>query len=296
MSEDPGAGWHPDPTGGFQVRYHDGTRWTEHVSTDGKQATSPMSGGPPPPPPGAPGGRSTPPPQTGIPARSTPPSPTPTPTPKKRNTWKWVAGAIVVLVIIGAATSGSEDSSTSTNSASSSASAPRAASADVGSGNKKAADASGGCGTKASSDCTPHLPPDGMVRVDALLWSVRSATVKSAIGDQTYGLGAKANGKFLVVKIAVHSDKNESVTLTDDSIKLEVDGNTYDSDLDGTVAAAGTKDDPFFVKSIGPDSDNKGTVVFDVPESVLSKKIEVRFNELGFGDGHGYIRLPDVSE
>ena len=29
------VGWHPDPTGRFQARYHDGADWTEHVSDGG---------------------------------------------------------------------------------------------------------------------------------------------------------------------------------------------------------------------------------------------------------------------
>jgi uncharacterized protein YxjI len=30
-------GWHPDPSRRFELRYWDGTRWTEHVSTAGRQ-------------------------------------------------------------------------------------------------------------------------------------------------------------------------------------------------------------------------------------------------------------------
>ena len=33
------AGWHPDPFGRFDLRYWDGARWTEHVSTGGAQGT-----------------------------------------------------------------------------------------------------------------------------------------------------------------------------------------------------------------------------------------------------------------
>lgn len=31
------AGWHPDPHKAFELRYWDGTTWTEHVSTNGSQ-------------------------------------------------------------------------------------------------------------------------------------------------------------------------------------------------------------------------------------------------------------------
>jgi hypothetical protein len=54
-------------------------------------------------------------------------------------------------------------------------------------------------------------------------------------------------------------------------------------------------DQPFFLDTVGPDSDRNGTVVFDVPKSKLGSKMEVRFGELGFGETHGYIRLPSLS-
>lgn len=42
------ADWHPDPTGRHELRYWDGSQWTEHVVDKGVQSTSPMdSGGPP---------------------------------------------------------------------------------------------------------------------------------------------------------------------------------------------------------------------------------------------------------
>jgi hypothetical protein len=36
------AGWHPDPTRRFEHRYWDGSRWTEHVSTEGTATTNPL--------------------------------------------------------------------------------------------------------------------------------------------------------------------------------------------------------------------------------------------------------------
>jgi hypothetical protein len=41
------AGWNTDPTGRFQLRYWDGTAWTDHVSTNGVQQTDPVAGGAP---------------------------------------------------------------------------------------------------------------------------------------------------------------------------------------------------------------------------------------------------------
>lgn len=36
------AAWHPDPTGRHELRYWDGAQWTDHVSDQGVQATSPL--------------------------------------------------------------------------------------------------------------------------------------------------------------------------------------------------------------------------------------------------------------
>lgn len=207
--------------------------------------------------------------------------------PEKKKHWcRWVAAGLVVLVIVAAAVSPSEDSK------------------DSGSGDSASTESSGSsepakrnaesCGTKASDDCTPRVGPNGSVRVDALTWRLESARTATELGDQTYGLGEKANGVFVIVKLKVTSDHDESVTLTDSVVKLETEGTTYESDNDGTMAAIGTGEDPFLFESLGPDSTTTGTVVFDLPESKLSQKLELRFGELGFGETHGYIRLPKL--
>ena len=36
------AAWHPDPTGRHELRYWDGSQWTDHVSDSGVQSTSPL--------------------------------------------------------------------------------------------------------------------------------------------------------------------------------------------------------------------------------------------------------------
>jgi TIR domain/Protein of unknown function (DUF2510) len=46
VSADPDAhaGWYPDPSRRFELRYWDGSHWTEHVSTGGRQAADPPVG------------------------------------------------------------------------------------------------------------------------------------------------------------------------------------------------------------------------------------------------------------
>lgn len=38
-----GEGWHPDPTGRHQYRYHDGSSWTDHVADGGQRALDPFT-------------------------------------------------------------------------------------------------------------------------------------------------------------------------------------------------------------------------------------------------------------
>lgn len=186
----------------------------------------------------------------------------------------------VLLVIISAAASGGGGSNSDKNNA---VPAP---------GNAKSADDKG-CGAKATNDCTPERTFSQRVKVDALNWNIDSVRTSKTLGDQTFGLGEKADGTFVIVKLGVVSDKNKSVTLTDDVVKLKTpNGNTYDADSDGTIAAIGNNENPFLFEDIGPDSRLHGTVVFDVPDTVLASGGKLRFGELGFGSTKGYIDLP----
>lgn len=57
----PPAGWHADPLGRFELRYHNGTTWTADVSTSGDRFVDPLgtTAGPSPPEGTAPSGRAT---------------------------------------------------------------------------------------------------------------------------------------------------------------------------------------------------------------------------------------------
>ena len=150
------------------------------------------------------------------------------------------------------------------------------------------------CGFKATDDCTPSVSSDGKVRVDALTWRVKNVRTAKELGDQEYGLGEKADGTFVIVTLSVHSDKDESATLSSEVVQLEGKGTKYDADSEGTIAAVGAGEDPLFLEDLGPDQTTTSKVVFDVPRKVLGQSPKLRFNELGFGETHAYIDLPDV--
>jgi hypothetical protein len=149
---------------------------------------------------------------------------------------------------------------------------------------------------EASDANTPHMTAKESVKVDGVIYRIKSARTATKLGGEY--TSAEADGVFLVVKLTANSVRKESSTLNDDSIGLEAGGKTYKPDTEGTTAlqlSGGSKsDEPFFLRDINPDTTSSGSVVYDVPKSLLSKKVEVRFNELGFGTTHGYIRLPKL--
>jgi hypothetical protein len=161
------------------------------------------------------------------------------------------------------------------------------------SGSGESAKRDDSCGTTATDDCTPHVRPNGTVRVDALLWRITGAQKAARLGDTRIGVRESPEGVFIVVNLRVTSKKSEPARIADEAIQLEApNGNTYKADLDGTVAAIGQGQDPLFVEDIGPGATLRSEVVFDVPKSVANRKLEVRFGELGRGSTHGYIQLP----
>lgn len=278
-TEPPGSGehpaaWYPDPNKPQQLRWWDGSKWTEHVHA--QQA-----------PPG---------PQAAS-APAHPPS-TAGAAPRQKKAWykrTWVlitSGIIALIIIISAASGGGDDGAgTQGNDGAPEQSAPAKEVTPQGTPGKP---------NEATGENTPHVGANEKVTVDGLVYSVRSAKTTEQLGDPSIGTGAKADGVFVVARLRVHSTKGETATLSDDTIKLEVpDGPTYSADSEGSTAAllsggGGQSQEPFFLRDLQPDTTAAGLIVFDVPPSVLNKKPELRFNELGFGETHAYIRLPSL--
>jgi hypothetical protein len=268
-------GWYPDPEGPGQ-RYFDGEQWTEHRS--GVQQLPP-----------------TPPPVVGPRYAQARP-------PKKSNAWKWILGGFGALIVIAAIASGGSSTSTDENGTDSGSSGSKSASNNSGSKKSKKAEQKANANedpakpNNASDDYTPHVGASGQVTVDGIVYSVSSVEQRKSIGDSSIGLDEKASGTYLVVNLNAHSTKGQTETLTDETFKVAYDGGPeYSADTDGTVAltmeGGSGSEEPFFLTDIQPDSDEKGAIVFDVPDAALGKKLELRVNELGFGSTHGFIRL-----
>jgi hypothetical protein len=273
------GGWYPDPEGSGRLRFWDKKRWTDEFRDAPGGAKTSSSG--PAEPSGSGGSGSAPEP------------------PKKRGQWgpapwwAWLLAGFVALVIISAIAGGDESSNDNGSNDTATKAAQQVTPEQTTASEQATTQAS--CGTEATDDCTPDVGSNGSVRVDALIWKVTGARTATTLGDTQYGLGAKADGTFVVVDIQVQSDKNESATLTE-PFQLDIGGNTYDPDDEGTVAAIGAGDEPLFIEDVGPDATVSGPVVFDVPTDVLNKSAQpkMRFNELGFGTSHAYIALPPL--
>ena len=150
-------------------------------------------------------------------------------------------------------------------------------------------------GKNATEGNTPSVGPHGSVEVDTVRWSLRHASTAKTIGDQEYGLGAKANGIFVVVDLTAKNNKTESVTLTSEAVSLVAGDKTYSADSNAEIALSGSGANTFLLEDLGPGVSLKGSTAFDVAPSVLHQHPQLRFNELGFGSTHGYIRLPQLS-
>jgi hypothetical protein len=286
-SQGPPPGWYPDPHHGGQQRYWNGTGWTEHTS--GVQQMPPQG----PPPTGAPYGG--PPPVVG---------PGQQPPRKQSNTGKWVAGGVgafvVIAVIANASGTSTDDGGDKGNNgpktAQTSKSQNKKKSASKKKTAKKKANEDPEKPNNATDDYTPHVGANAQVTVDGIVYSVESVRQAKSIGDATIGTDEQASGTYVIADISAHSTKGESATLTDETFKVTYKGGPeYSADTDGTVALQLSGDnggsDPFFLTDIQPDGDERGKVVFDVPDAAIGKKLELRVNELGFGSTHGFVRL-----
>lgn len=190
---------------------------------------------------------------------------------------------VAILVVVGAATGGGESDKSGGSS-----DAPKAATSST--------DEDAGDPTENASDSnTPSVGPHGSVEVDTLRWRLGGARATKAIGNQQYGLGATANGIFVVVELSVKNNKSDSVTLTPETVSLVAGDKTYSSDSNAETALIGTGAKTFLLEDLGPGVTLTGKAAFDVAPEVLHQHPQLRFNELGYGSTHGYIALPVLS-
>jgi hypothetical protein len=96
------------------------------------------------------------------------------------------------------------------------------------------------------------------VEVDTLRWRLNRAQAAKSIGDQQYGLGAEANGVFVIIELSVKNNKSGSVTLTSEVASLVAGDKTYSTDSNAETALIGSGDKTFLLDRIQPESTGLG--------------------------------------
>jgi len=256
-SPPPGPGWYPDPRKPTRDRYWDGSEWTDQTRKGKNSGIRAVYG--------------------------------------RLPRWAQFAIPIVILLIVVGAAAGGGESDDSSNASDKDTAATSHAAAKTTTAEATEPDDGNDPSENASDSNTPSVGPHGSVEVDTLRWRLRNAEATNTIGNQQYGLGAKANGIYVVVELSVKNNKSESVTLTSENVSLVAGDKTYSTDSSAETALIGDGAKTFFFEDLGPGVTLTGQTAFDVAPAILKQHPQLRFNELGFGSTHGYIALPPLS-
>lgn len=187
--------------------------------------------------------------------------------------------AIVAIVIIAASTSGGGGSSNG----------PKVVS-DNGPSMSPSAKASSGSSKGAVGTQDNPAKIGQTVELAGTRYTVKKARTAKTLGDQQYGMGAKANGIFVVVTLKIENMKTETKTFTDSAAKFVApNGATYSTDSNGTMASITGNQQPLLFADMQPNLPRTGLLVFDVPPSTLKGGL-LKLSDL-FGQGDAYINL-----
>lgn len=117
-------------------------------------------------------------------------------------------------------------------------------------------------------------------------YQVTSAKTASTVGDDEF-TRARANGKFIVVKLKLTNRKDEPATIVEDAIRV-IGGNdkSYSTSSDALMAYP---DQTFILEEIQPDVTKSATLVYDVPKSAVDGA-QLQVEDL-FSDAKGRVKL-----
>jgi hypothetical protein len=200
---------------------------------------------------------------------------------RRRTAAAWLV-VLVFIVLVGASGCGETENSSSSGSSA----GAKPASGPGSSGNEP--------NKNASESNTPSVGPRESVEVDDLRWNLLHAEKTSTIGEASSGLGATANGIFVVVTLHVTNKKHSTATMTSDIVTLLANKKEYKTSSSADTALLGQGGKTFLIQELGPEVSLAGKAAFDVPPQILNESPQLRFNELGFGSTHGYIALPPL--
>ena len=110
------------------------------------------------------------------------------------------------------------------------------------------------------------------VKVGDVVFKVHGVTKTSNVGGE---FGENAQGTFLVIDVSVTNKGKKAITTDASFFKLKAEGKTYEADDTATTFA--NNDADFFLARVNPGIENRGKVVFDVPDE-LSKATNLKLN------------------
>jgi hypothetical protein len=184
----------------------------------------------------------------------------------KKKRWVLSLGPVLLVVAIAVASSLTTSGNSASNSgeASSQTTGENAGGGDTGK--------SGGVGEELTNAGTTY--------------EVTRVTTATTIGDPELG-GARADGKFVIVSLALTNNKDETKTFTEGSAHIETaDGKKYETS-DKTVLAFG--EESLLLKDIQPELTAKGKLAFDLPPNKINGA-KLVIEDL-FGDGEIKVDL-----
>ena len=125
------------------------------------------------------------------------------------------------------------------------------------------------------------------LKVDDVVFRVTHKEVTDSVGGE---YGAKSQGKYLVLDVQVKNEKDKAITIDSSFFKILADGKEYDPDTEGTTLANETSSG-FFLQEINPDINQKGKIVFDLPDDLIDKDLILQVSTGFLGTHKGKISL-----
>jgi hypothetical protein len=125
------------------------------------------------------------------------------------------------------------------------------------------------------------------IKVGDVAFTVHGTSTAKNVGGE---FGSNAQGTFLVVDVSVKNEGKEAITTDSSFFKLKVGDVEYEASGEASIYA--NEDTDFFLQKVNPGLENRGKVVFDVPDDVVNASDVILNVQTGFwGTEQGQIKL-----
>lgn len=125
------------------------------------------------------------------------------------------------------------------------------------------------------------------VKVGDVVFTAAGSSLADNVGGE---YGQDAQGKYLIVDVAVKNEGKKAITTDSSFFKLKIGETEYEADTTAGIYA--NQDSEFFLQNVNPGIENKGKVVFDIPEEAANSKDLILNVQTGFfGTEQGQIKI-----